>query len=313
MDSNVKYRNGEVVFEESSGGKEVYFILDGKVEVSRRIAGRKRIISILDKDDFFGEMSAVTGHVRSMTITAIGDLSLYKLSLKEMLEYMQREPEILGYVFTDLVMRLRNTNSMLEEITLKALTNGEEEGWTAENDDFGKLSILVVDDHPNILTVLETLLSHEYNVFTASDGQEALEIMELNDIALVLADYRMPGMTGIELLEKVKEINPDTIRIIISANFDQGVLMKAIRKVQAHEVLPKPWRNAELTFTVTRWIEQYKKTRWLKEKASQHIAVKRQLEETDKLVDKLVQKKREEIITSPARTPFWRRKAQIMH
>ncbi len=57
-------------------------------------------------------------------------------------------------------------------------------------------------------------------------------------MALVMTDYRMPEMSGMELLENVKYIYPDTIRIICSGHIDQGVLMKAISEVQVHEILP---------------------------------------------------------------------------
>ena len=127
--TNVKYRDGEVVFEKGSSGKTVYFILDGKAEVSHYISGEKEVVAILEKGEFFGEMAAISGDTRSMTITAMGDLHLRELSLDDTLQYMHTEPEALKNVFTSLVGRLRDTNNRVEELTLKepnvrALLNG---------------------------------------------------------------------------------------------------------------------------------------------------------------------------------------------
>ncbi len=77
--------------------------------------------------------------------------------------------------------------------------NRKERGRMAGTPYTDRVNILLVDDHPNIITALKKLLSDEYNVFTALDGKSALLIMEKQDIALVLADYRMPEMSGTEL------------------------------------------------------------------------------------------------------------------
>ena len=129
MGTNVKYGDGEVVFEKGSDGREVYFILDGKAEVSHYLFGEKEIVAILEEGEFFGEMAAISDDARSMTITAIGDLHLRELSLDDTLQYMHAEPAALKNVFTSLVGRLRNTNRKVEELTLRepnirALLNG---------------------------------------------------------------------------------------------------------------------------------------------------------------------------------------------
>ncbi len=171
-----------------------------------------------------------------------------------------------------------------------------------------RANILLVDDHPNIVASLKKLLSDEYNVFTALEGRSALSIMEQHDIALVLADYRMPGMSGTELLESVRHMYPDVMRIIFSGHFDQEVLMKAINEVQVHEVLPKPCRNEELRFTVARWIEQYRKMKRLEEKANQYDVVQNQLEEANKLIQELMQELKEVNASESDRTSFWQRR-----
>lgn len=145
-----------------------------------------------------------------------------------------------------------------------------------------RYNILLVDDEVNVLDVLENLLSMEYNIFTATRGEHALSIMEQNNIALIMADHRMPGMTGSELLEKVRQKYPSTIRLIASGFVDQSMLMNAINNLHVHGVLTKPWMIDELQFTIRRWIEYYEKSRELEEKARQMESLQRQLEEANK-------------------------------
>jgi response regulator RpfG family c-di-GMP phosphodiesterase len=106
--------------------------------------------------------------------------------------------------------------------------------------------------------------------------------MEQNDIAIIMADHRMPGMSGSELLEKVRQEYPSTVRLIVSGFIDQKLLMNAINKLQVHGVLTKPWMTDELQLTIKRWIEYYEKSRELDEKAKQMERLQRQLEEANK-------------------------------
>lgn len=129
-------------------------------------------------------------------------------------------------------------------------------------------NILVVDDNPNVLDVLKRILESEYNTFTCVNGQQALKIMEENDIALVIADHRMPGMKGAELLKEVRERYPNTVRLIISGYFyDQDMFMDQTNMAHAHGIIAKPWRKGELEFTIRVWIEQYERSVNLEEKA----------------------------------------------
>lgn len=145
-----------------------------------------------------------------------------------------------------------------------------------------RYNILLVDDEVNVLDVLENMLNTEYNIFTATRGEHALSIMEQNDIALIMADHRMPGMTGSELLEEVRQKYPSTIRLIASGFVDQSMLMNAINNLHVHGVLTKPWMIDELQYTIRRWIDYYEKSRELEQKAKQMESLQRQLEEANK-------------------------------
>ena len=122
----LNYNDGEQVFAEGSDGKEVYFVVKGEVEISKNIAGQKEIVKILSNGDFFGEMAALNGDVRSMTVTARGKLCLYELSPDDFLDRMQSNPELMKDVLTSLVKRLRDTNDRMSELILNIFASRKE-------------------------------------------------------------------------------------------------------------------------------------------------------------------------------------------
>lgn len=113
------YKDNEVIFEEDSNSRDIYIIENGKVEISMSIDGDKVRIALLEKGEFFGEMAPITGVVRSATATAVGDTYLVPLTMEEMLERMQTDPEFMLSVLRKLMNRLRNTTSELRDLTLK--------------------------------------------------------------------------------------------------------------------------------------------------------------------------------------------------
>jgi len=114
-----------------------------------------------------------------------------------------------------------------------------------------------VDDEHDILRVLSLTFEEEYNVFTTTSGVQALEILEQEDIALIIADQRMPGMSGIEFLERTIEQYPQVIRIILTAYPDTVSLLQAINAGRVYRYIVKPWDRAELKITVKRALESY--------------------------------------------------------
>jgi two-component system response regulator HupR/HoxA len=168
-------------------------------------------------------------------------------------------------------------------------------------------NILVVDDEVSNLNALRRALRREYNVFTATNGQDALAIMDQNDMALVMADHRMPGMTGIELLEKAWRKYPDTIRIILTSYTDEKLLMDAINMVHAHGYLTKPWEPEEITSIVGRWLDRYLKEQTeRKERDKQIEELQRQLAEAHKVIEEVNQRRVEQSQQSQE-VPWWRR------
>jgi len=117
--------------------------------------------------------------------------------------------------------------------------------------------LLIVDDEKEILRSLTLTFAEDYAVFTASSGAEALEILEKQEIALVIADQRMPVMTGAELLERVFQINSNIIRIILTGYTDTASLIQAINKGHIYQYITKPWERQDLRITVKRAVESY--------------------------------------------------------
>ena len=120
--------------------------------------------------------------------------------------------------------------------------------------------LLIVDDEKEILRSLTLTFAEDYEVFTASSGTEALQILKKQEIALVIADQRMPVMTGAELLERVFQINPYIIRIILTGYTDTASLIQAINKGHIYQYITKPWERQDLRITVKRALESYELT-----------------------------------------------------
>jgi two-component system response regulator HupR/HoxA len=117
--------------------------------------------------------------------------------------------------------------------------------------------VLIVDDEEAILESLALTLGTEYRVHTATTGEEGLRILEREDIALVIADQNMPGMSGVELLEKVIEYDPRTVRMMLTGYADVSSLARAINTGHVYRYITKPWEPDDLRIDVKRALEAY--------------------------------------------------------
>jgi two-component system NtrC family response regulator len=116
--------------------------------------------------------------------------------------------------------------------------------------------VLVVDDEKNYLIVLEDLLMEDgYEVVTASSGDEAMEILRENIVDAVLSDIKMPGMNGIELLEKISEFDPDLPVILMTAFAEVDQAVDAMKK-GALDHIQKPFDNADVKRALARGVEK---------------------------------------------------------
>lgn len=121
-----------------------------------------------------------------------------------------------------------------------------------------RASVLCVDDDANILFMFERTLGRTHNILTAKSGEEALTLLAgPQKIAVIVSDYQMPGMDGIELLKRALEVSPDTVQIILTGNLDIDVSIQAINETAIFRYLPKPCPTAILQKVVADALAQY--------------------------------------------------------
>jgi CheY-like chemotaxis protein len=106
--------------------------------------------------------------------------------------------------------------------------------------------LLLVDDEPRILSALRRTLRREpYELLTAEGPVEALRAIESQPLDLVMTDLKMPGMTGLELLQRVAALHPRSARLLITGG-TEVIPEASLRAVGVRAVIPKPWVDAEL-------------------------------------------------------------------
>lgn len=109
-----------------------------------------------------------------------------------------------------------------------------------------KPKILFVDDEERILNTMRALFRNKYEVFTCTDGNEALNLLRLHNFELIVSDQRMPIMKGVELLRQAKLIAPNTVRILLTGFSDLADLIGSINDGEIFRFVSKPWVNEEL-------------------------------------------------------------------
>lgn len=114
--------------------------------------------------------------------------------------------------------------------------------------------ILLVDDEPNVLRALCRLLKN-YQVVTFTCGEEALLAAQDRTFDMVISDYRMPGLNGVEFLTFFKVLQPDAIRMILTGYADLNGIQHAINNAEVFRFINKPWSNSEILNAVTRGLE----------------------------------------------------------
>lgn len=119
-------------------------------------------------------------------------------------------------------------------------------------------TVLLVDDEPRVLDALEALLAMDYRVLRAERPASALELLRGDDVAVVVSDQRMPGMTGTELLTRCRDEAPEAVRILLTAFTDLDALMESINAAGVYHFLLKPWDPQELRHLVGRAVEHHR-------------------------------------------------------
>ncbi len=119
-------------------------------------------------------------------------------------------------------------------------------------------SLLIVDDEPNVISSLKRQLRHEgYNIQSANSGMDGLDLLKSNNIGVVVSDQMMPEMDGVAFLESARQIDPDIVRILLTAHSSLKNAMAAINRSQIFAYLTKPWTSETLKGTLLSAFEHY--------------------------------------------------------
>ena len=153
-----------------------------------------------------------------------------------------------------------------------------------------EIKILLVDDEVNITKALRRLLLDvdQYDVYTANSGRQALELLvdEL-DVGVIISDQRMPEMTGVEFLQKARELVPDAVRILLTGYADIEASIAAINRGGVSRYLTKPWDDDSLLQAIAEAARHY----WLvTENKRLNALVQRQKDELQEWNNRLKQR-----------------------
>jgi len=160
------------------------------------------------------------------------------------------------------------------------------------------VKILCVDDEPNVLKAMRRLfLDEDYRIFSAASGEEGHALLtEQWDIQVVISDYRMPGMNGVDFLKAVHEGWPETIRIVLSGYADTASVVAAINEGQIYKFIGKPWNDEELKATIGKAIEHSNLKRKNQELNRELLASNAELKVLNEDLEKLVADRTAELI-----------------
>lgn len=157
-------------------------------------------------------------------------------------------------------------------------------------------TLLLVDDDPSILSALRRQLRNDdYEILTATDGQKGLELLAHNKIDVIVSDQRMPGMTGVEFLRKVKILHPDTVRIVLSGFTELQSVTDAVNEGAIYKFLTKPWDDVQLREHVA---EAFQHKEMVDENRRLNIEVRtanQELASANRQLEELVQHKQQQI------------------
>ncbi|NJD91135.1 MAG: response regulator [Geobacter sp.] len=142
------------------------------------------------------------------------------------------------------------------------------------------IKLLCVDDERNVLRALERIfMDDDYEILTAISGEDGLAVLaENSDVQVVISDFRMPGMNGVEFLRQVCEKYPDTVRIVLSGYADTGAVVSAINEGQIYKFVSKPWSDEELRQTVAKAVEAFSLHRQNRALAAELETLRREME-----------------------------------
>lgn len=132
-----------------------------------------------------------------------------------------------------------------------------------------RIKILYLDDEINNLNAFKATFRRAYEVYTAHNTLEARKILKDIDMHIIIADQRMPGTTGVDFFNSIKDSYPDPVRILLTGYTDIEALIDAINKGQIYRFIKKPWDEFELQNAISNAYEIYIAKKQLREKVEE--------------------------------------------
>ncbi len=179
---------------------------------------------------------AIIGMAHSLKLAVIAE----GVETEAQLSYLQRHhcDQIQGFYFSEPLAAPEMEAMLRSQKCLNRPTG------TAEPQ---RQTLLLVDDEAPILTALQRLLRQDgYHILLASSAREGLELLALHEVQVILCDQRMESMSGTEFFDRVKDLYPDTLRIVLSGYTDLESIMGAINRGAIYRFYTKPWDNQQL-------------------------------------------------------------------
>ncbi len=157
--------------------------------------------------------------------------------------------------------------------------------------------IVIVDDEDMVIKTLKTLLKIEgfSNVNIFNDPSLALEFIEKNPCELIISDFIMPKMNGIEFLSKAKKIHPDTTQILLTGYADKENAIRAINELGIFKYIEKPWGNDDIILNIKNGIERTRLKEQLKNKIEELEIANKKLNEYSKSLEEKVEERTKDL------------------
>lgn len=147
-----------------------------------------------------------------------------------------------------------------------------------------KATVVIVDDEEMVITSVRAylLLETEYDVHGFTEPEQAVRHLEKNPVDICVSDYLMPRMSGIQLLTKARELQPEASRVLLTGHADKQSAIQAINEVGLYQYIEKPWENEQLLLIINNGIERARLLRDLREKVSELDAAHSSIKDVQK-------------------------------
>jgi response regulator RpfG family c-di-GMP phosphodiesterase len=167
-------------------------------------------------------------------------------------------------------------------------------------------TILVVDDEPDVVKSVQDLLRFDYKVLGTTRASEGFRLMESEEVHVVMSDQRMPEMTGVQFLNRVRGDHPEAIRLLFTGYADLRAVIDAINQGNIYRYITKPWDPDELQTVIRDAVQHYdliverdRLLRQLKEKNDELAQTNEDLRKSDALKEAFIR-----VVSHELRTPL---------